>query len=166
MALVLADRVQETCTSPGTGAVSLLGALTGFKTFSSSIGNGNTCYYTIADQNGGNWEVGIGTYTSSGNTLTRTTPISGSAATPVNFSSGSQNVFVTYPAEKAVYLDASNIVLVPTLNLTNALTPAYGGTGLTAVGTAGNSIVSNGTVFVSSNAPRAFSYVMSILNGL
>lgn len=107
MSLVLADRVLETCTSPGTGAVTLLGAATGYQTFSAGIGNGNTCYYCIADQGGANWEVGIGTYSSSGNTLTRTTPISGSAATPVNFSSGTQNVFVTYPAEKSVNLDSS-----------------------------------------------------------
>ena len=102
MSLVLADRVQETCTAPGTGSVSLLGAVTGFQTFSAAIGNGNTCYYTIADQSGANWEVGLGTYNTAGNTLARTTPLSGSAATPVNFSSGTQNVFVTYPAEIAV----------------------------------------------------------------
>jgi len=106
MGLVLADRVQETCTAPGTGSVTLLGAATGFQTFSAAIGNSNTCYYTIADQSGGNWEVGLGTYSSAGNTLARTTPLSGSAATPVNFSSGTQNVFVTYPAEIAAY--ASN----------------------------------------------------------
>ena len=107
MAFVLADRVQETCSSPGTGVVNLLGAVTGYQTFLTGIGNGNTCYYTIADQTGVNWEVGIGTYTTSGNTLTRTTPISGSTATPVNFSSGTQNVFVTYPAERAVSTDNS-----------------------------------------------------------
>ena len=106
MGLVLADRVQETCTAPGTGSVSLLGAPTGYQTFSAAIGNGNTCYYTIADQSGANWEVGLGTYNTAGNTLARTTPLSGSAATPVNFSSGTQNVFVTYPAEIAAY--ASN----------------------------------------------------------
>jgi len=166
MALILADRVLETCTSPGTGAVSLLGATSSFQTFSAGIGNGNTCYYTIVDQNGSNWEVGIGTYASSGNTLTRTAPISGSTATPVNFSSGTQNVFVSYPAEKAIYKDASNIVLIPTLNLTNALTPAYGGTGLTAVGTSGNSIVSNGSTFASSNAPRVFSSIMALVMGV
>ena len=105
MALVLADRVKETCSSPGTGAATLLGAQTGFQTFLSGVGNGNTCYYTIADQAGSRWEVGIGTYSSSGNTLTRTTPLSGSATTPVNFSSGTQDIFVTYPAEKAVTID-------------------------------------------------------------
>lgn len=102
MALILSDRVQETASAPGTGTVTLLGAVTGFQPFSTGVGNGNTCYYTIADQAGSNWEVGIGTYSSSGNTLTRTTPLSGSSTTPVNFSSGIQNVFVTYPAEKAV----------------------------------------------------------------
>lgn len=58
MALVLKDRVLETCTSPGTGTITLLGAVTGYQAFS-TVGNGNTCYYAIADQNGANWEVGI-----------------------------------------------------------------------------------------------------------
>jgi len=111
MSLVLKDRVLETAAAPGTGAVTLLGAVTGYQTFSAAIGNGNTCYYTIADQSGANWEVGIGTYSSSGNTLARTTVLSSSnAGSTVNFASGTQNVFVTYPSEKAVYLDASGNV--------------------------------------------------------
>jgi hypothetical protein len=103
MTLVLADRVLETATSPGTGAVSLLGATTGYQSFLTGVGNGNTTYYAIVDQAGANWEVGLGTYNSTGSVLTRTTPLSGSAATPVNFVAGTQNVFVAYPAEKAVY---------------------------------------------------------------
>lgn len=105
MALILADRVKETCAAPGTGTVSLLGASTGFQAFSSAIGDGNTCYYTISDQGGANWEVGIGTYASSGNTLARTTVLSSSAGgtTKANFSTGTQDVFVTYPAEVAAY---------------------------------------------------------------
>jgi hypothetical protein len=108
MALVLKNRVLETCTSPGTGTVTLLGATTGYQTFSATVGNGNTCYYTIADQGSANWEVGIGTYATTGNTLTRTTVLSSSNGGGLtNFSTGTQNVFVDYPAEKAVYLDAS-----------------------------------------------------------
>jgi len=106
MALVLADRVLETCTSPGTGAVTLLGAVTGYQAFSAAVGNGNTCYYAVADQNGANWEVGVGTYASAGNTLTRTTVLASSnGGSLTNFASGSQNVFLTYPAEKAVSTD-------------------------------------------------------------
>ena len=110
MALALANRILETCTSPGTGAVTLLGAVTGYQAFSTGVGNGNTTYYCIADQTGANWEVGLGTYSTTGPTLTRTTPLAGSAATPVNFSSGTQNVFVMLPSEKAVYTDASDLV--------------------------------------------------------
>lgn len=112
MALVLKDRVLETCAAPGTGAVTLLGASTGFQPFSTGVGDGNTCYYCIVDIGGANWEVGLGTYASSGNTLTRTTPYAGSATTPVDFSSGTQNVFVTYPANRSVNLDASGNVEV------------------------------------------------------
>ena len=77
MALVIADRVLETCAAPGTSTVSLLGATTGYQSFASAIGNGNTCYYTISDQSGANWEVGIGTVTAgSPNTLSRDTVLS------------------------------------------------------------------------------------------
>ena len=107
MALVLKDRVKETANSPGTGTVTLLGASTGFQAFS-VVGNGNTCYYAISDQGGPNWEVGIGTYTLSGTTLARTTVLSSSnGGSLTNFSSGTQDVFVTYPAEKGLWLDAS-----------------------------------------------------------
>ena len=113
MALVLNDRVLETCTSPGVGSVSLLGAATGYQTFAVGVGNTNTCYYTIADQSGPNWEVGIGTYSSGGNTLARTTVLSSSnAGSLTNFSTGAQNVFVSYPAEKALYLDANNNAII------------------------------------------------------
>jgi hypothetical protein len=108
MALVLADRVKESTTTTGTGAISLAGAAVGFQTFSTAVGNANTCYYTIADQSGASWEVGIGTYTSAGNTLSRDTIISSSnVGSLVTFSAGTKDVFVTYPAGKALYFDAS-----------------------------------------------------------
>jgi hypothetical protein len=102
MALVLKDRVKETSTTTGTGTFTLLGASTGFQSFS-SIGDGNTTYYTIALQGGSEWEVGIGTYTSSGTTLARTTILASSnSGSAVNFSAGTKDVFVTYPAGRSV----------------------------------------------------------------
>lgn len=102
MALVQADRVKESAAAPGTGAVTLLGAAVGYQAFSAVLTIGDTCFYTIADQGGANWEVGIGTY-SGVNTLTRTVVLSSSSSGgTVNFSSGTQDVFITYPAGKAV----------------------------------------------------------------
>ena len=102
MALILEDRVKETASSPGTGAVTLLGAVTGFQAFSAVLTVGDTCYYTIADQTGVNWEVGLGTY-SGVNTLTRTTIFASSnAGSATNFASGTQDVFITYPADRSV----------------------------------------------------------------
>jgi hypothetical protein len=107
MALVVKDRVQETSTTTGTGSLTLLGAVTGFQTFSSAIGNTNTTYYTI--QNGAEWEVGVGTV--SAGALSRDTVLeSSNGGSLVNFSAGSKFVFCTYPAEKSVYYDASNNV--------------------------------------------------------
>jgi len=105
MALVLADRVQETTTTTGTGTVTLLGAVQGYQSFS-AVGDANTTYYTIAGQGTSEWEVGLGTYTSSGTTLSRTTVLgSSNSGSLVSFSAGTKNVFVTYPAAKAVWTD-------------------------------------------------------------
>ena len=94
MALVVADRVKETTTTTGTGTVTLLGASTGYQSFS-AIGNSNTTYYTIAATTGTEWEVGIGTYTSSGTTLSRDTVLSSSnSGSLVSFSAGTKDVFV------------------------------------------------------------------------
>ena len=95
MALVLADRVQETSTSTGTGAVTLDGAVLGYQTFA-AIGNGNTTFYTIADQGGSNWEVGVGTYSTTGPSLSRDTVLASSnSGSLVNFPAGIKTVFVT-----------------------------------------------------------------------
>ena len=108
MALVLADRVRETTTTAGTGTVTLGGAVLGFQSFA-AIGNGNVTYYTIAGQGTSEWEVGIGTYTSSGTTLSRDTVLSSSnAGSLVTFSAGTKDVFVVYPSERAVYYNAAN----------------------------------------------------------
>ena len=135
MALILADRVRETSTTTGTGALSLAGAVVGYQTFSSAIGNTNTCYYAISNPGVAEWEVGIGTYATSGNTLTRTTILkSSNANAAVNFSAGTKDVFVTYPATKSVYLDASgNVTLAGGLGVGGSAAP--GSTGLAVTGT-------------------------------
>jgi hypothetical protein len=112
MALVLKDRVKETSVTTGTGTITLAGAVTDFDAFS-VIGNGNTTYYTITLPEGDEWEVGIGTYTASGTTLSRDTVLASSnSGSLVNFSAGDKDVFVVYPAGKAVYEDASGNVTV------------------------------------------------------
>ena len=107
MALVLKDRVKETTTTTGTGTVTLAGAAAGFQSFA-AVGDGNQTFYAIVDATSGAWEVGVGTYTASGTTLSRTTVVSSSnAGSLVNFGAGSKDVFVTYPSSRAVYLDAA-----------------------------------------------------------
>lgn len=101
MALVLKDRISETTTTTGTGTITLAGATSGFQAFS-VIGDGNTTYYCIT--NGSDWEVGLGTYTSSGNTLARTMVYSNSNGntTPITLSGGVKNVFGVLAAEGIV----------------------------------------------------------------
>ena len=111
MALVVKDRVKETTTVTGTGTATLLGASTGYQSFS-VIGDGNTTFYTISSNGGSEWEVGIGTYTSSGTTLSRTTVLeSSNSGSLVSFSAGTKDVYVVYPAEKATYQDEGQNVL-------------------------------------------------------
>ena len=131
MALVLADRVKDTTTSTGTGTITLDNAPpASFQSFA-AIGNGNTTYYTIANDT--DWEVGIGTYTSSGTTLSRDTVLASSAGgtTKVSFPAGLKTVFVTLPAERTVYSGSTATQALPT------------------PGTAGQVLTSDGTVWTS-----------------
>ena len=129
MALVLKDRVKETTTTTGTGTLTLTGAVAGFQSFS-AIGDGNTTFYSVVHQDAavGEWEVGVGTYTASGTTLARTTVLqSSNGGAAVNFSSGSKDVFVTYPSDKAVAVSSSpNFATVSATSL-NAGTLTVGG---------------------------------------
>ena len=121
MALVVNDRVKETSTTTGTGTFDLGGAVSGFESFVTAIGNGNTTYYSIVNENG-EFEVGLGTVTDAAtDTLSRDTILSSSNSdAAVNFSAGTKNVFCTLPASKAVILDSSgNIVANNGSNLTN-----------------------------------------------
>jgi len=108
MALVIADRIKETTTTVGTGALSLLGAMTGFRAFSAKCSVGDTCYYAIqaVDSIGsptGEWECGLGTY-SAANTLTRTTvTASSNADAAVSLASGTKQVFISVPAVQAAW---------------------------------------------------------------
>ena len=160
MALVLADRVNETTTTVGTGPVTLLGAVTGYQTFA-AVGNGNTTYYTITHQSLTEWEVGIGTYTSSGTTLSRTTVLASSnSGSAVSFSVGTKNVFCDYPAGKAVYEDADENVTVPAgtisagngifLNATTINNSTTIGTGYSGFSVGPMTVASGKTVTVAS----------------
>ena len=112
MALVVADRVQETSLTSGTGTLTLAGAVLGYQTFSTAIGNGNTTFYTIYDSTTYDWEVGIGTV--GAGTLARTTVLSNSAGTtsPISFAGNSKSVFCTYPAEKSINYDANGVATI------------------------------------------------------
>jgi hypothetical protein len=116
MPLVVKDRVKETTTTTGTGTITLAGAVAGFDAFS-VVGDANTTYYAIVSQTPGEWEVGIGTYTASGTTLARNTILASSnSGSAVDFSAGTKDVFVTYPAAEAVLLDDPQTLNNKTIN--------------------------------------------------
>lgn len=132
MALVLADRVKDTTTTTGTGAVTLSNsAPVGYRTFGAAVGDGNTTYYTIAGQGTSEWEVGLGTYTATGTSLSRDVVLASSNANAlVSFSAGTKDVFVTYPAGKAI---ADGYGTLPVAN---------GGTGVTTSTGTGSVVLS------------------------
>lgn len=132
MALVIADRVRETTASTGTGTLTLGGPYSGFQAFS-VLGNGNTTYYAVVDPTTGNWEVGIGTYTLVGNTLSRDTVLdSSNSGLLVPFSAGIKDVICTQPAERAVYLDTATNASIP--NITTGVLTATANSVFTSTG--------------------------------
>lgn len=97
MTLIVADRVFETTTTTGTGALTLAGAVVGFRAFDDVCANNDTAYYSLwaVDGNGnpsGAWETGLGTFTDT-DTLTRTTVhASSNAGAAVDLAAGTKYV--------------------------------------------------------------------------
>ena len=150
MAFVVKDRVKETTTTTGTGTVTLAGASTGFQSFA-AIGNANSTYYTIAAQTGTEWEVGIGTYTSSGTTLSRTTVLSSSnSGSLVDFTAGTKDVFVSYPAELATFANGDGVVVENYTTLTGTYTMTTGKNGMSV----GPVTISSGSSFTVGSGQR------------
>jgi hypothetical protein len=156
MALILKDRVKETTATTGTGTVTLAGASTGFQSFA-AIGNANTTYYTIAGQGTNQWEVGLGTYTASGTTLSRDTVLSNSLGTTalINFSAGTKDVFCTYPSGKAILGDTSAVSSTGTGNVVLSASPTLTGTLNAATISATGNIGSSTGLSVSTAAGTA-----------
>lgn len=167
MALVVKDRVKETTATTGTGTLTLGGAVTGFQSFSSALSNADTTYYAIFESSTGAFEIGLGTFTLSGTTLSRDTILeSSNAGSAINLTAGAADVFITYPAEKSVYLDASGDVTsaagqidISNFNNDSGYTTNTGtvtsvaasaGTGISI---SGSPITTTGTLTITNTAP-------------
>jgi hypothetical protein len=148
MALALNDRVQQQGTANTTVSFTLTGSVTGFQSFA-VVGNGNTTYYGATDASG-NWEVGVGTYSTTGPTLTRTTILASSNSGSAVTFSGTVNIFVTYPAEKSVNLDGNGVATIGS-------TLSYSDTGI--IGSFASTVAGYNQVIVQnkSNATNASS---------
>ena len=131
MAFVIADRVRETTTTEGTGTITLGGAVTNFETFTANLSNSDTTYYAIVDGTNGDFEVGLGTFTASGATLSRSVIASSNSNSLVNFGVGTKDVFITVPASKIVVEDGSNNVSIGGTVTASAFSGS--GSGLTGV---------------------------------
>jgi hypothetical protein len=167
MPLVIADRVRETTTTSGTGTLTLAGPYSGFQAFS-VIGNGNTTYYAIIDAQNGAWEVGIGAYTSSGNTLSRATVLASSnAGSLVNFGTGTKDVILTQPARRSVLVQEGGSGLITgvaaftangvpyadsTSTLATSANMTFNGTRLTVADLADSGLTAGRVVYVGSGS--------------
>ena len=162
MAFVLNDRVKETSTTTGTGAITFAGAVSGFETFSAGIGNSNTTYYVIAHQTANEWEVGHGTLAADSSTITRTNVYTSSNSdSAVDFAAGTKDIFCALPASKAVVEDHSNNV-----SIGNNLT--IGGTLALPDNTSGKILVGDGSSYeestVSGDATLASGGAITLAN--
>jgi len=149
MAFVVADRVKETSTTTGTGAMALAGAVTGFQSFASGVGNNNTTYYAISNQATTEWEVGFGTLDSTSANLARTTVLASSnGGSLVAFTAGTKEVFVTQPATRTLVQASSGDTADGVL--------FYTGSG---VATATSALTFNGTNFATTGSATAGSFI-------
>ena len=164
MALVLNNRVRETTSTTGTGAVTFAGAVDGFQTFAAGIGNDNTTYYAISLNSANEWEVGLGTLNGDSSTLTRTTVLeSSNSDSAVDFAAGSKEIFCTLPAEKAMYLDASGAGVGGLAAVVDDTTPQLGGN----LDVNGNAIVSasDGAIAINANGTGTVTMTTNSVTG-
>jgi len=119
MTLAIADRVQETSTTEGTGTLNLGGAVAGAQSFVDGVGSGNTTYYLISDDT--DWEIGRGTVTAgTPDTLTRTSVLASSnAGSAVNWIGGTRNVSVVLPASAPLIVPSYTVAELATLGASN-----------------------------------------------
>lgn len=155
MALVLKDRVKTSTTTTGTGTITLGAAATGGYQAFSVLGNGSTTYYVIQDSTNSTWEVGIGTYTSSGTTLSRDTILdSSNSGSAVNFAAGTKDVFVSLPTERAIYANGVNVVSDTGIIYTNTSTISSNTTLLNNGATTGPITINNGITLTVPDGQR------------
>ena len=154
MALIVKDRIKETTTTTGTGTVTLSGASAGFQSFS-AVGDTNTTYYAIVS--GNDWEVGLGTYTASGTTLSRDTILESSNGGSAITLAGTSTVFCTYPAEKSVVLNGTVINDANVVDTVNIVDDAVNAAKINVAGngTSGQYLVSDGDGSMSWLTPPA-----------
>lgn len=153
MAFAVFDRVQQTATANTTVSFTLTGTVTGFQTFAAVFPDGDDTYYAATDASG-NWEVGVGTYSSVAPNLYRAVLSSSNSNTPVIFT-GVVSVFVTYPSAAAILTDPSGYLSTGIINSGewngSTIGVAYGGTGVTTSSGANSVVLRNASQNVNFN---------------
>jgi hypothetical protein len=109
---VAGDRIKEACTVTGTGSISLTGSVPGYRNFATYYSNGQTLTYVILNSVDNTWEVGIGTYVTSGNAITRNTILNSSiGGSIVSFGTGTLTVWNDISATEFANTSTPNSVI-------------------------------------------------------
>jgi hypothetical protein len=109
----LVNRAKMTTATTGSGTITLGSAVSGYQTFANAgVADAETVSYVIED--GTAWEVGTGTYTSSGTTMSRTLGQS-STGSLLNLS-GTAVVYVSALAADIVQPDETQTLTNKTIN--------------------------------------------------
>lgn len=119
------DRVQETTTSTGTGALTLAGATTRMQSFvGAGFVNTDTAWVLIEHATAAEWEICLATY--SAGAITRAAPLGSSTGAAVAFSAGTKTISLIAPASKSQIMDASGNVIMSGPIITNGVREAVG----------------------------------------
>ena len=152
MAYIVADRVKQKTTSTGLTAITLGASVTGFNTFSAVCANADTFHYAIVHLTTGAWETGLGTYNSSGGTVTRSVLTSSNSNALVDFTSGDKEIFITPVAGNLLFKDSAggaNIVRTATVDFGS--TPVQSG----SFSITDNAATTNSRIVVYENSSTA-----------
>lgn len=152
MAYIVADRVKQKTVTSGTGTITLGASVTGFQNFSAVCANGDTFHYAVVHLTNGTWETGVGTYNSSGSTVSRSVISSSSGTSLIDFATGDKEIFITPVAGSLVYKDNSGAV-----NLVKTTTLDFGTLPVTSVtfSISDSSATTNSRIAVMQNSSTA-----------
>lgn len=160
MAHVYADLVAQYTETTGTGTYTLTTAVTNRRTFGSVLSNGDTTDYQVTGvDNSGNpaWEVGTGTYATSGTAMARTTVHASSTGSAIQWGVGAKVMTMVIAAEKLVFVTPAGHIKATGITSANGALLIGNGTDFTVstlTGATNRVTVTNGSGTITLSGPQ------------